>query len=163
MFGLQTRVYPYPLGAGSARPNPKKMGAPDPENPLFLGFSVRRGGLRPWSQTMVSEGARPWGRGRSGDCEFGLLISSRSNTPLSAWQSFNRDGAGVHNNFLRSPDLPLTYGLAPSETMVSIPLWAQKTLEIKGFLGLGHPFLDLVSQTPRPRGRGRPLFAEFCP
>ena len=64
----QTRVYPYSLGAGSARPNPK-MGTPDPENPLFLGFSVLRGGLRPWSQTMVSEGARPWGRGRSGDCE----------------------------------------------------------------------------------------------
>ena len=59
---------PTPWGAGSARPNPK-MGAPDPENPLFLGFSVLRGGLRPWSQTMVSEGARPWGRGRSGDCE----------------------------------------------------------------------------------------------
>ena len=51
----QTRVYPYPLVAGSARPNPK-MGAPDPENPLFVGFSVLRGGLRPWSQTMVSEG-----------------------------------------------------------------------------------------------------------
>ena len=65
----QKRVYPYPLGAGSARPNPK-MGAPDPENPLFLGFAVLRGGLRPWSQTMVSEGARPWGRGRSGDCEL---------------------------------------------------------------------------------------------
>ena len=45
----QTRVYPYPLGAGSARPNPK-MGAPDPENPLLLGFSVLRGGLRPWSR-----------------------------------------------------------------------------------------------------------------
>ena len=68
-FLQQTRVYPYPLGAGSARPNPK-MGAPDPENPLFLGFSVLRGGLRPWSRTMVSEGARPWGRGRSGDCDF---------------------------------------------------------------------------------------------
>ena len=48
-----------------------------------------------------------------------------------------------------------------SETMVSIPLWAQKTLEIKGFLGLEHPFWDLVSQTPRPRGRGRPLFADL--
>ena len=35
--------------AGSARPN-LKMGAPDPENPLFLGFSVLRGGLRPWSR-----------------------------------------------------------------------------------------------------------------
>ena len=59
---------PTPLGAGSARPNPK-MGAPDPESPLFLGFSVLRVGLRPWSETMVSEGARPWGRGRSGDCQ----------------------------------------------------------------------------------------------
>ena len=36
----------------------------------------------------------------------------------------------------------------------------RKPLEIKGFLGLERPFLDLVSQTPRPRGRGRPLFAE---
>ena len=41
----QTRIYPYPLGARSARPNPK-MGAPDPENPLFVGLSVLRGGLR---------------------------------------------------------------------------------------------------------------------
>ena len=72
----QTRVYPYPLVAGSARPNPE-MGAPDPENPLFLGFSVLRGGLRPWSQTMVSEGARPWGRGRSGDCEKQNSFSAR--------------------------------------------------------------------------------------
>ena len=31
-----------------------------------------------------------------------------------------------------------------------------------GFLGVERPFLDLVSQTPRPRGRGRPLFAEQC-
>ena len=46
----QTRVYPYPLGAGSARPNPK-MGARDPENPLFLGFSVLGGGI----ETMVSD------------------------------------------------------------------------------------------------------------
>ena len=38
----KTRVYPYPLGAGSARPNPK-MGAPDPENPLFLGFLCSEG------------------------------------------------------------------------------------------------------------------------
>ena len=29
---------------------PKKMGAPDPENPLLLGFPVLKGGLRPWSQ-----------------------------------------------------------------------------------------------------------------
>ena len=37
----------------------------------------------------------------------------------------------------------------------------RKPLEIKGFLGLERPFLDLVSQTPRPRGGGRPLFAEI--
>ena len=50
-----------------------------------------------------------------------------------------------------------------SETMVSIPLRGQKTLEIKGFMGLECSFLDLVSQTPRPRGRGRPVFfAEAC-
>ena len=69
----QLRVY---LGAGSARPNPK-MGAPDPEAPLFLEFSVLRGALRPWSQTKVSEGARPWGRGRSGDCEYWIDSSLR--------------------------------------------------------------------------------------
>ena len=55
------------------------MGAPDPENSLSLGFSVLRGGLRPWFQTMVSEGARPWGRGRSGDCAASVkhLMSCR--------------------------------------------------------------------------------------
>ena len=42
-----------------------KKGAPGTENPSCIGFTVLRGGLRPWSQTMVSEGARPWGRGRS--------------------------------------------------------------------------------------------------
>ena len=31
----------------------------------------------------------------------------------------------------------------------------------KGFSVSGVPFLDLVSQTPRPRGRGRPLLAEY--
>ena len=71
----QTRVYPYPLGVGSARPNPK-TGTPDPENPLFLGFSVLGGGFRPWSLTVVSEGARPWGRGRSGDSELTIPVKN---------------------------------------------------------------------------------------
>ena len=75
--GQQTRVYPYPLGMGRARPNPK-MGAPDPENPLFVGFSVLGRGLRPWSQTMVSEGARPWGRGRSRDFQAGSENESQN-------------------------------------------------------------------------------------
>ena len=60
-FGLckgraDSQVNPYPLRAWSARPNPK-VGAPDPETPSFLGFSVLGRGLRPWSQTMVSGGA----------------------------------------------------------------------------------------------------------
>ena len=78
----QKRVYPYPLGAGSARPNPE-MGAPDPESPLFLGFSVLRRGLRPWSQTMVSKGARPWGRGRSGDYEKPIALQGASHEIVS--------------------------------------------------------------------------------
>ena len=40
-------------------------------------FCAQRGLLRPWSQTMVSEGARPWGRGRSGDCELGETAKGR--------------------------------------------------------------------------------------
>ena len=49
MFSKQGST-PTLLGAGPARPNPK-MGAPDPENPLFLGFSALRGLPRPpWSR-----------------------------------------------------------------------------------------------------------------
>ena len=55
----QKGIYPYPLGAGSARPNPEK-GAPDTENPSCIGSTVLRGGVRPWSQTMVS--IPLWGR-----------------------------------------------------------------------------------------------------
>ena len=75
------RGLPLPLGAGSARPNPKK-GAPDPENPSCIGFIVLGGGLRPWSQTMVSEGARPWGRGRSELAEKLCLCMCSSGSPV---------------------------------------------------------------------------------
>ena len=85
-FSNKTRVRPYPLGAGSARPNPK-MGAPDPENPLFLGFFCAQRGI----ETMVWEGARPWDRGRSGDYEkcpknsaFARRFSKSSNKLLSS-------------------------------------------------------------------------------
>ena len=44
------RVCPFPLRAGSARPNPE-MGAPDPENPLFLGVFCAQKGI----ETMVSD------------------------------------------------------------------------------------------------------------
>ena len=60
--------------------------------------------------------------------------------------------------FSESPDLPLIHGLRPWSQS---PFEHRKTLEIKGFLGLERPFLDLVSQTPRPRDRGRLLFADF--
>ena len=71
---VSKRVYPYPLVVGSARPNPK-MGAPDPENPLFVRFSGLKGG----SETMVSDHGlgrgQTMGRGRSGDCES--VVSKR--------------------------------------------------------------------------------------
>ena len=85
---------PYPLGAGSARPNPK-MGAPDPENPLFPGLSVLRWGLRPWSQTMVSIGARPWGRGRSRDCEKDAGATGVGATGLRGSERFWGLGGGL--------------------------------------------------------------------
>ena len=64
-----------PLGAGPARPNPKK-GAPETENPLFIGLAALRRGLGPWSQTVVSEGARPWGRDRAQNVKVGIGIGS---------------------------------------------------------------------------------------
>ena len=41
---------------------------------LYAQGSQLRGGLRPWSQTMVLEGARPWGRGRSEFAHHGSSI-----------------------------------------------------------------------------------------
>ena len=43
-IGSANKGLPLPLVAGTARPNPK-MGAPDPENPLFLGLMVSDHGL----------------------------------------------------------------------------------------------------------------------
>ena len=67
----------------------------------------------------------------------------------------------------QSPDLPLPHGLAPSETMVwdhglNPPLSTENPRN-EGFSGSGVPIFGfhLVSRTPRPRGRGRPLFAEI--
>ena len=99
-------------------------------------------------------------------------------TPISGHKAFFRGGGGgVYfeaprgRNFIPPPpfysqslDLPLPHGLAPSETMVSDhgprPPLSTENPTNKGFLGLGRPFLDLVSQTPRPRGRGRFLVAD---
>ena len=54
-----------PLGRGVCETK-SKMGAPDPENPLFLGFSVHSHRLRPWSRKGADLAC---GRGRCGDCE----------------------------------------------------------------------------------------------
>ena len=64
----QTRVYPYPLGAGSARPKSKNERS-RPRKPLISSVFCAQRGI----ETMVSEGARPWGRGKSGDCELKQL------------------------------------------------------------------------------------------
>ena len=55
------RGLPLPLRRGVCETKSKK-GPPDTENPSNIGFAALGGGLRPWSQTMVSEGARPQGR-----------------------------------------------------------------------------------------------------
>ena len=49
---------PLPLGRGVCETK-SKNGRSTPENPLFLGFSVLRAGLRPWSQS------RGLGRGQT--------------------------------------------------------------------------------------------------
>ena len=60
---------PLPLGRGVCETK-SKNGRSRPRKPFVSRvFCAQRGILTPWSQTMVSEGARPWGRGRSGDCE----------------------------------------------------------------------------------------------
>ena len=50
-----------------------------------------------------------------------------------------------------------------SETMVSTPPLSAVNPMHKGSLSLARPFLDLVSQTPRPRGGDRPPFADVHP
>ena len=100
------------------------------------------------------------------DCSHCVDVSrlSRGNVPRLFRGHIPSNLCGIaHNESLRIYPYPMVWPLPRPwpETMVSIPLRAQKILEIKGFLCLEHPFLDLVSQTPRPRGRGRPLFADI--
>ena len=55
------RGLPPPLGAGSARPNPK-VGVPETENPLCIGLQRSEGdwdhGFRPWSRKGADHGVR---------------------------------------------------------------------------------------------------------
>ena len=76
-------------------PDQSKNGRSRPRKPFISRASVLRGGLRPWYETMVSEGARPWGRGRSGDCE-GLKFQARLN--ISSEISFSFQASGFQGN-----------------------------------------------------------------
>ena len=138
-------------GSSTRRGGGRKLRAL-PRKFVFLGFRREESGM---SREFCWDVPDPWGCSES-LCKKKFVLIFRSLAKCSK----SRDLTAIAI-FTISGSTP-THGLAPSETMVSIPLWAQKTLEIKGFLGLGCPFLDLVSQTPRPRGRGRPLFAEIC-
>ena len=61
---FKTGVYPYPIACEVCETK-SKNGRSRHRNPLFLRvFCAQRG-----VETMVSEGARPWGRDRSGDCK----------------------------------------------------------------------------------------------
>ena len=100
---------------------------------LFLGFSVLRGGgLRPWSQTMVSERARPWSRGKSRDCIFARLFScfffiTISGSTPPPWSGPFRDHGLclLKNHNLRIYPYPKVWPFPRpwSETMVSARLF----------------------------------------
>ena len=53
---------------------------------------------------------------------------------------------------------PTLYGIFLGAYFLQI--WGVGLVRIIFILGLERPFLDLVSQALRPRGRGRPLFAQ---
>ena len=75
----QTGVYPYPLGAGSARPNPKD-GAPDTENPFVHRIYCAQRGM----ETMVSDHGLGRGQLHTWGSEiviFFSLFSYRSPSP----------------------------------------------------------------------------------
>ena len=74
------------------------MGAPDPENPSFLGFSVLRGvietSLRPWSQKGPDHrvGVDPVKRGNSFKHFFHLFVAfAEMFTLLQSFQTFPQD------------------------------------------------------------------------
>ena len=61
----QTRGLPLPLGRGVCKTK-SKNGRSRPRKPFISRVFCAQRGIK----TMVSEGARPWGRGRSGDSEL---------------------------------------------------------------------------------------------
>ena len=91
---------PLPLGRGVCETK-SKNGRSRPRKPFFSRVFCSQWGI----ETMVSEGARPWGRGRSGDCEESFScffpISVRAgehgrefDRENNAYDSFSRDRSG---------------------------------------------------------------------
>ena len=82
------------------------------ENPSCIGFTALGGPLRPWSEnmseTMVSEWARPWGRGRS---EFAKFIRSGKADPDQFEGVLNRALFAYKNGRFASSFLLLGIGL----------------------------------------------------
>ena len=105
-------------------------------------------------------GLAPWGSGSLSSTSVLLRETFLQNPKDSAefWGTFRSPDPSFEDRLFsshisQSPDLPLPHGLAPSE--ISDHLGAQKKSRNKGFfLGVEHPFLDLVSQTPHPKGVG---------
>ena len=66
-----------------------------------MGFAVLGGGLRPWSQTMVLERARPWGRGRS-ELQRNSIIETVRNRSLH--RGFCASGTRIWGRILGNPN-----------------------------------------------------------
>ena len=63
---------------------------------VLFGWVGCKSFLRSEGETMVSEGARPWGRGRSGDCEVNLLCSRFLHEPAKSKRG-REEGDGTEN------------------------------------------------------------------
>ena len=64
-FYSATKGFSLPLGRGVCETK-SKTGRSRPRKPFISWVCCAQRGI----ETMVSEGARPWGRGRSGDCDL---------------------------------------------------------------------------------------------
>ena len=122
---------PLPLGRGVCETK-SKNGRSRPRKPFISRvFCAQRGIPRPWSQTMVSEGARPWGRGRSGDCEpkqarktFAILSLQVPQGPLNG-VGFKRGGGGSRSGLVTCPSFLFWSFPRPSEPPTKDRVWAK--------------------------------------
>ena len=145
--GAKPRKAPYLKVSGST-----PMGSQHPSPNVIISSQIR---AQIWLEIITSRDAKS-------ACFKGSRMSCREIIFGIFWPNFGQKRSH-HVTDASCRPYPMVWHLPRpwSETMVSIPLREQKALEIMGFLGLERTILDLVSQTPRPRGRGRPLCAEI--